>query len=151
MYFCRYFVVITFLPVFLYTLYSFVLSIPFSSHNNILTNCTIHCTTPYLFTRQSWPWRTNHKRHCVFSHSALVLLLYHKLTNSCYRTSHPASRDNSFANEPFARNLPAAFWLSCAHYTILRTNRLVYIIKLKSGKLQSAQEKTNGKKGVIDQ
>ena len=70
MYFCRYFVVITFLPVFLYTLYSFVLSIPFSSHNNILTNCTIHCTTPYLFTRQSWPWRTNHKRHCVFSHSA---------------------------------------------------------------------------------
>ena len=120
MYFCCYFVVITFLFVFLYTLYSFVLSIPFSSHNNILTNCTIHCTTPYLFTHQSWSWRTNHKRHCVFSHSALVLLLYHKLTNSCYRTLHPASHD--------IRSLmsPEKQMSACSHLFFLEAH---YIIK----------------------
>ena len=32
-------------------------------------------------------------------------LLYHKLTNSCFRTLHPASQDYSFANEPRKPNV----------------------------------------------
>ena len=66
------FIVFTFLMIFLYTLYSFVLSIPFSSRNNILTNCTIHCTT--LHDIRFIPFRTAFaKKALCISTQCLVL------------------------------------------------------------------------------
>ncbi len=52
----------------------------------------------------------------VVSHASVLTLLhslYHKLTNSCFRTLHPASQDDSFANESRKPNVCfAAAWFS---------------------------------------
>ena len=81
MYFNYFSIVFTFASLFLYTLYSSVLSIPISSRNNILTNCTIHYTTySFLFCRHlSFPFPTapvptGNSPHAMYHRAGWLLL-----------------------------------------------------------------------------